>query len=423
MATLWILSVSLCHGNEELAVQIACVGGGPAGLYFSILTKLLRPGDEVGVYERLPADAEVGWGVTYWADFLEDLQACDPESARTIQAHSVRWSGGVCHIGSELVTRGGDVGYSIARRDLLDVLSARAKSLGVRVIHGQEIRSPDQLPEADLVVAADGAGSRLRQGQDPAFGTRVTEGSNRYLWLGTDRVFESFTFAFVRLETGEWLWCYAYPYSKELSTFVVECSAAAGRALKLDTLDRDDTLRLLERIFAEPLRGHSLLCRAEDADGPLWRTFRTITNAAWHTDTMVLLGDAAHTTHFSIGAGTRLALQDASALANAVTSAPDLPTALAAYERERRQALRRAQVAAHYSSRWFENFPRYAVLPPQRLFTVLGQRHSPLLPHLSPTLGYHLHHGLDALPALRSLRRRVGHRVAAARRIGPGSDG
>jgi 2-polyprenyl-6-methoxyphenol hydroxylase-like FAD-dependent oxidoreductase len=404
-------------------VQIACVGGGPAGLYFSILTKLRRPADDVRVYERLPADADVGWGVTFWADFLQDLRACDPESARSIEEHSVRWSGGVCHLGGELITHGGDDGYSIARRRLLDVLTARAQELGVRMAYDQEIDRVAQLPGADLVVLADGAGSRLRQSQQTKFGTRITEGGTRYLWLGTDRVFERFTFAFRQIETGEWLWCYAYPFSKDLSTFIVECSEAAWRSLKLDSLDREATLRLLEDCFAEPLRGHALRCQAgDDTEAGLWRTFRTITNASWHARNVVLLGDAAHTTHFSIGAGTRLALQDASALAAAVDSAPDLTTALGAYERERKQALRRAQVAAHYSARWFEDFDRYTRLSPQRLFTVLGQRHSPLLPHLPPSVGYHLHHGLEALPALRSLRRWMGLRLASALPAGPGPE-
>jgi 2-polyprenyl-6-methoxyphenol hydroxylase-like FAD-dependent oxidoreductase len=400
-------------------MQIACVGGGPAGLYFSILTKLRRPQDNVTVHERLPAGSDVGWGVTYWADFLADLRACDPESARSIEGRSVGWSGGVCHIRGERITHRGDDGYSIARRDLLDILGARAEALGVRIVHDQEISRTAQLPGADLIVVADGAGSRLRQTRQPTFGTRITEGSSRFLWLGTDRVFESFTFAFSQTDSGEWLWCYAYPFSKELSTFIVECSAAAWQTLKLDTLDRDETLRLLERHFAEPLRGHSLQCRADaDLDAGRWKTFRTITNSSWHARNMVLLGDAAHTTHFSIGAGTRLALQDASALAAAIdrgiAQGDDLPTALGAYEEERKQALRRAQAAAHYSARWFEDIARYTRLSPQRLFAVLGQRHSPLLPHLPPTVGYHLHQSVAALPALRTLRRWAGHSLASA---------
>ncbi|WP_063770888.1 FAD-dependent monooxygenase [Streptacidiphilus neutrinimicus] len=408
-------------------MQIACVGGGPAGLYFSILTKRRRPQDEVTVHERLPADADVGWGVTFWADFLEDLRACDPESAGAIADHSVRWSGGVCHVAGEVVTRGGDEGYSIARRTLLDILGARARALGVRMIHDQEVSRSAQLPGADVIVVAEGAGSRLRQSQQPKFGTRITEGRNRFLWLGTDRVFESFTFAFVPTDTGDWLWCYAYPFSDGLSTFIVECSEAAWRALKLDALDREETLRLLERCFAEPLRGHALQCRAEEETGTgLWRTFRTITNDSWHARNMVLLGDAAHTTHYSIGAGTRLALQDASALSSALADhadgradgGADLGAALGAYELRRKQELRRAQAAAHYSARWFEDFARYARLSPERLFAVLGQRHSPLLPHLPPALGYHVHHGLTAFPALRNLRRWAGHRLATTLHTG-----
>jgi 2-polyprenyl-6-methoxyphenol hydroxylase-like FAD-dependent oxidoreductase len=293
---------------------------------------------------------------------------------------------------------------------LLDLLAERARSLGVRVEYEHEITA-DRMPEADLVVACDGVNSALREVHADDFGSDVTLGRNTYIWLGTTKVFDSFTFAFVETEHG-WIWCYAYRFGEDLSTCVVECSPETRDGLGLDRADEADGLALLEKIFAGLLDGHALIGR-EHADGSAqWLNFRTLTNRTWHRGNLVLLGDAAHTTHYSIGAGTTLALEDAIALAGALGEEPDLSAALTRYEQERRSALLSVQSAARYSARWYENLPRYVRLPAAQMFALLGQRHSPLLPYVPPQLYYRIDRAAGRLEALRRFKRWLGPRVA-----------
>ncbi|MFH8608829.1 FAD-dependent monooxygenase [Streptomyces sp. NPDC018029] len=395
-------------------MKIDCVGGGPASLYLAVLAKLQDPSHEITVHERHAADACFGWGVTYWPDLLADLYAHDPESARLIEEQSVRWQGGFAHVGDRTTAHDGDPGHAIARHRLRTVLADRARSLGVRLEFGREIGGRADLPDADLVVAGDGARSRLRAEHADRFGTRVTTGANRFIWLGTTRVFTAFTFAFVETDHG-WIWCYAYGFSAGHSTCVVECSATTWAALGFDRLGHGDALRLLEKLFADLLDGHELLGRRDIESPAQWQAFPTVTNASWSYDGLVLIGDAAHTTHYSIGAGTTLALRDAMGLARALrtaTAPAELPAALAAYERERKQALLSVQSAARHSAQWYENLPRYMGLEPHQMFALLGQRHSPLLPHVPPQLYFHLDQAVGRLQALRWLKQRLGPRLA-----------
>ncbi|NGO43736.1 FAD-binding monooxygenase [Streptomyces sp. YC419] len=403
-----------------MPMKIACVGGGPAGLYFSILMRRQDPSHDITVYERNPAGSTYGWGVTYWGDLLHELHAGDPESTRAIRASSVRWSDGVAHIDDRTTRHHGDEGYGIGRRRLLDLLAERAQSLGVRLEFGHEIAGEAELPEADLVVAADGVRSAVRERHAGHFGTEVAFGRNKYLWLGTTKVFDSFTFAFVETPHG-WIWCYAYGFSRDASTCVVECSPRTWTGLGLDRAGEAEGLALLEELFAQLLDGHRLIGRAHsggtDPGGSIrWRNFPTLTNRTWSRGNLVLLGDAAHTTHYSIGAGTTLALQDAIALAAALRGAeqgvPQLAPALAAYEKERKSALLSVQSAARLSAQWYENLPRYIHLPPHRMFALLGQRHSPLLPYVPPQLYYRIDRAAEQLQALRRLKRWLGTRLA-----------
>ncbi|MGW7792234.1 FAD-dependent monooxygenase, partial [Streptomyces tricolor] len=268
---------------------------------------------------------------------------------------------------------------------------------------------PEPPGGADLVVAADGVHRALRGGAADRFGTRVTTGRNPYIWLGTTKVFDAFTFAFTETEHG-WIWAYGYAYSGDHSTCVVECSPETCAGLGLDRAGEGEGLALLEKLFADVLDGHPLIARS----GASWQPFRTLTNRAWHHGNLVLLGDAAHTTHYSIGAGTTLALEDAMCLADALRAHTGLPEALAAYERRRRAALLSAQSAARYSAQWYENLPRYIHLPPHRMFALLGQRHSPLLPYVPPQLYYGLDRAAGRLEALRRLKRWLGPRAARA---------
>ncbi|MGD1221893.1 FAD-dependent monooxygenase [Streptomyces krungchingensis] len=391
-------------------MKIACVGGGPASLYFSILMKRQDPSHDITVHERNPAGSTYGWGVTYWSSLLDQLRDGDPESARAVAEASVRWSDGVAHVGDRTTVHHGDEGFGIGRRRLLDLLAERARTLGVRVEFEHEVPA-DPLPDADLVVAGDGVNSALRDRRAQHFGPEVTHGQNCYIWLGTTKVFDSFTFAFV--ETGHgWIWCYAYGFGEDASTCVVECAPQTWTGLGLDRADEAEGLAVLEKLFAGLLDGHPLIGRAQ-ADGTAqWLTFRTLVNRTWHHGNLVLIGDAAHTTHYSIGAGTTLALEDAISLARALREHPELESALAHYERERRAALLPVQSAARLSAQWYENLPRYIGLPPARMFALLGQRHSPLLPYVPPQLYYRMDRAAGRLEVLRRFKRWLGPRVA-----------
>ncbi|MFJ4623209.1 FAD-dependent monooxygenase [Streptomyces sp. NPDC088812] len=393
-----------------MCVKVACVGGGPAGLYLSILLKRQDPSHHITVYERGPEGSAYGWGVTYWQALLDQLHARDPESARALEGGSVRWNQGVADVRGLAIRQPGDVGHGIGRHRLLEILADRARNLGVHLEFEREITADDP-PEADLLVAADGVHSALRTRHADHFGTHLTTGRNPYLWLGTTRVFDSFTFAFV--ETGHgWIWCYGYPCGAERSTCVIECGPRTWTGLGLDRASEADGLALLERLFAHVLDGHPLIGRAPAGGRARWLTFRTLTNRAWYRGNLVLLGDAAHTTHYSTGAGTTLALEDAFALADALRECADLPQALARYQHERKAALLPAQSAARHSAQWYESLTRYIDLPPEQMFALLGQRHSPLLPYVPPRLYHRLDRAAGQLEALRRFKRWLGPRLA-----------
>ncbi|RSN62400.1 FAD-binding monooxygenase [Streptomyces sp. WAC 04229] len=396
-----------------MCVKVACVGGGPAGLYLSILLKLQDPSHDITVYERDPEGSTYGWGVTYWRGLLDRLREHDPESARAVEEHSVRWRDGVAHVGDLSTRHQGDEGFGIGRHRLLEILAARARSLGVRLEFDHEITGANP-PAADLVVAADGVGSALRTHHAAHFGSEITFGRNRYVWLGTTKVFDAFTFAFTETDHG-WIWAYGYGFGPGGSTCVVECAPETWTGLGLDRADEGEALVLLEKLFADVLDGHPLSARSGGGRAHAgWPAFRTLTNRTWSRGNLVLLGDAAHTTHYSIGAGTTLALEDAMALAAALREHNRLPEALARYERERRAALLPVQSAARLSAQWYENLPRYLRLPPEQMFALLGQRHSPLLPHVPPGLYYRLDRAAGRLEALRRFKRWLGPRLARA---------
>ncbi|MEU0335232.1 FAD-dependent monooxygenase [Streptomyces sp. NPDC006193] len=390
-----------------MRVKVVVVGGGPGGLYLAILLKRQNPSHDITVHERNPEGSTYGWGVTYWRGLLDRLQTYDPESAQAIEAHSLRWSDGIAVVRDVATRHRGDQGFGIGRHRLLELLAGRARALGVRLEFESELTEPPA--GADLVVAADGVHSALRTRRADEFGTRTTSGRNHYIWLGTTKVFDAFTFAFTETDHG-WIWAYGYGYSDDHSTCVVECPPETFTGLGLDRADPAEGLVLLQKLFAGVLDGHPLVARS----GASWQNFRTLTNRTWHRGNLVLLGDAAHTTHYSIGAGTTLALEDAVCLAGALREHAALPEALAAYERRRQAELLSVQSAARYSAQWYENLPRYIHLPPHRMFALLGQRHSPLLPYVPPQLYYGLDKAAGRLEALRRLKRWLGPRAARA---------
>ena len=372
-------------------MKVACVGGGPASLYFSILMKRLDPSHDVTVFERDPAGSTYGWGVTYLDDLFSNLQQADPESARAIGESSVRWEDWVVHVQDRttLTVEQGDEGFGIGRHRLLAILTERARSLGVRVEFEHEITHEDEVAGADLVVAGDGVNSVLRERHADHFGTEVATGHNMYIWLGTTQVFDSFTFAFVETAHG-WIWCYGYKYGQDGSTCVVECSPETWRGLGLDQANEADCLGRLEKLFADILDGHALIGREHPDGSAHWLNFRTLTNRTWHRGNLVLIGDAAHTTHYSVGAGTTLALGDAAFLADALHGGTELELALARYQRVSQSRIRLIQKAARNSARWYENIPRYVTLPPRQMYALLCHRHSGLLPHIPPRLYYRI---------------------------------
>jgi 2-polyprenyl-6-methoxyphenol hydroxylase-like FAD-dependent oxidoreductase len=395
-------------------MRIVCVGGGPGGLYLAILLRRWVPETEVTVFERNARGRTDGWGIVYWDDLLTRLESADPDSASKIRQASVRWAGQALVRQGREVRRNTAGGYGLGRRLLLEILAERAAELGAHLHFDTAIDTPSQLPDADLIVACDGVGSSLRKLHEDVFRPQIRVGRNKYIWLGVKQAFEPFTFAFVKTPAGP-VWFHAYTYG-DTSTCIVECAPETWAALGFDRMPPREAAAALSRIFARELGDHELM-----AGDSCWQSFRTVRNDTWVNGRTILLGDAAHTAHFAIGSGTKLALDDAIALASALRREPDIPTALSTYEQERRPAVARTQEDACASAAWFENISRFAGLPDEAFFSLLLQRRSRLLAHVPPPVFSLLYRAQQRAPFIRTLRRRAGGWLDLVRGAGSSS--
>ena len=347
-------------------MKIACIGAGPAGLYFAISMKLRDPSHDIIVFERNAPGVTFGWGVVFSDLTVENITANDPVSAKTITEEFAHWDDIDVHFGGECITSSGHGFIGIGRKRLLEILQDRARELGVQIEFEAECDPADRKwRDYDLVIASDGINSRFRDAYADAFGVDVDVRANKFVWLGTSKVFDAFTFAFEKTEHG-WIWAHAYRFAPDCSTFIVECSEETWRNFGFDKMDQAEAIAACEKLFAKYLDGHKLQSNAAHLIGSAaWLNFRRIKCERWSTGNVILLGDAAHTAHFSVGSGTKLALEDAIKLAD-VLNRPgiSLEAGLDEYVEERNLEVLKLQNSARNSTEWFETLERYTHFEP-----------------------------------------------------------
>ncbi len=353
-------------------MRVLCIGGGPAGLYLALLLKKADAGHAVRVVERNRPYDTFGWGVVFSDQTLGNLAAADPETAAEIAQSFNRWDDIDVNFKGRTITSGGHGFCGIGRKRLLNILQARCEALGVELVFEDEVVDDVAAArefDADVVIASDGLNSRIRTRYAETFAPDVDLRQCRFVWLGTKKKFSAFTFAFVQTAHG-WFQAHAYQYDGDTSTFIVETPEETWRAAGLDTMTQEEAIAYCERLFAPWLDGHALMSNASHLRGSaIWIRFPRVVCRKWVHWTerdgrevpVILVGDAAHTAHFSVGSGTKLALEDAIALAHALVSSPgDLATALTDYESQRGVEVLKIQNAARNSTEWFEHVDRYS---------------------------------------------------------------
>jgi 2-polyprenyl-6-methoxyphenol hydroxylase-like FAD-dependent oxidoreductase len=339
--------------------RIAVLGGGPAGLYFGNLWKRRHPMDQVDVFEQNPEGATWGFGVVFSDKALDFLRAEDPETAETVTARMEKWRDiTLVHRGERVVLDG--VGFAaVGRLEFITQLTERARSAGVNLRFGTVVRSVDELAGYDLIVAADGVNSLVRRTYEGDFKTSLSYDDNKFAWYGTTKRFETLTQTFVETEFGSFN-AHHYRYSPTMSTFIVECDRATWLRAGFAEKTEEESRAICEKAFADTLEGHALVNNKS-----IWRNFPWLWNDRWSHRNMVLVGDALHTAHFSIGSGTRLALEDIIALVNALDGeSQDLRRALEAYETARRPVVETLVRAAKTSASWYESFAEHMKMAP-----------------------------------------------------------
>jgi anthraniloyl-CoA monooxygenase len=351
-------------------MRIVCIGGGPAGLYFGLLMKKQDPRNEITVIERNRPYDTFGWGVVFSDATLGNLREADEPTATAILDAFAHWDDIEVHIDGQTIRSGGHGFCGIGRKRLLNILQARCEELGVKLVFETEVPD-DTAIDADLVIACDGINSRFREKYTSTYQPDIDVRRCRFVWLGTKKIFEAFTFAFERTEWG-WFQAHCYRFDKDTSTFIVETTEETWQAAGLDKLEKEDCIAYLEKLFARHLDGHALISNSAHLRGSAqWMKFPRVICRTWvhHNGRapVVLMGDAAHTAHFSIGSGTKLAFEDAIELERAIRQHPgDLTKALQGYEAVRSEQVARLQNSARNSMEWFENVERYASLDPQQ---------------------------------------------------------
>jgi 2-polyprenyl-6-methoxyphenol hydroxylase-like FAD-dependent oxidoreductase len=337
-------------------VRIAVIGGGPGGLYFAYLWKKRHPEATIDLFEQNAADATWGFGVVFSEQALEFLRADDPDTIDAITPQMESWNNITLNLRGESVEIDG-VGFSsIGRLELLTILQQRVRAAGVTPRYDTLIQSIDQLAGYDLIVAADGLNSPARRSFANEFGASVSHSANKFAWYGTSKRFETLSQTFIETELGAFN-AHHYRYSHAMSTFLVECDPATWQAYGFADKTVEESQAICEQVFASTLDGHPLV-----SNKSVWRNFPWIWNERWSSGNMVLIGDALHSAHFSIGSGTRLAIEDAIALAKALEAERDIPAALARYETERKPIVKKLVTAARTSAGWYEKFPDHMKL-------------------------------------------------------------
>lgn len=345
-------------------MKIACLGAGPAGLYFAISMKLRSGAHEIDVYERNRAGDTFGWGVVFSDQTLENLEANDPQSAALIKSEFVHWDAIDCFVNGKRETSSGHGFIGLGRKRMLQLLHERALELGVNIHFEHEFESADletTFADCDLVAVADGLNSKIRNSNIATFSCSLDVRPNRFVWLGTEQNFkDAFTFIFEKTDKG-WIWAHAYQFDANTSTFIVECNPDVYDAFGFDGMSHEESAECCRQIFKNYLNGKPLLTNSAHIRGSAWLNFPHVVCDNWvKDDRIVLIGDAAHTAHFSIGSGTKLGLEDAISLAKHLHSDEALPAALRTWQEERSVEVQKLQNAAINAMNWFENAPCYA---------------------------------------------------------------
>ena len=343
-------------------MKIVCIGGGPAGLYFGLLMKQQDPSHDVTVVERNKPYDTFGWGVVFSDATMDNMRRWDPPTADAIQEAFNHWDDIELEFKGEVFRSGGHGFVGIGRKKLLNILQARCEELGVKLVFETDADSDADYPDADLVIASDGINSRVRTKYQDVFKPDIVVRPNRYIWLGTNKLYDAFTFLFEKTEHG-WFQAHIYKFDDKTTTFIVECPEHVWLAHGLDKADQDESIAFCEKVFAKNLQGARLMTNARHLRGSAWLNFQRVVCDQWwlrnaHGSHVVLMGDAVHTAHFAIGSGTKLAIEDAIELTRLFQELGDSPAhiteVLTRYQEARRIETLRLQNAAWNAMEWFE---------------------------------------------------------------------